>query len=183
VSFYSDNGGPLPAGLLGSSTTVTLNPQATAIVEAGNFSTNLSQGYVSAAIPAGITGYGIFRQSVPGTADQEAVVPFTLASSTSSTLIWDDTNYITAVAIANPSAAPTTVNVTVYDSGGNPIGTSSIPLAAQSKTEAAMRNLPGLNGMAGRRGSAVFTVPTGNVTVLGLRFNGSAFTSIPTWEH
>jgi len=34
--------------------------------------------------------------------------------------------------------------------------------------------------MIGNRGSAEFTVTSGNVAVLGLRFIGSAFTSIPT---
>jgi hypothetical protein len=35
-------------------------------------------------------------------------------------------------------------------------------------------------GMAGKPGSADFTVPAGVVAVLGLRFGGAAFTSIPT---
>jgi hypothetical protein len=36
--------------------------------------------------------------------------------------------------------------------------------------------------MAGKRGSADFTVTTGTVAVLGLRFNGAAFTSIPATQ-
>ena len=35
------------------------------------------------------------------------------------------------------------------------------------------------SAMAGQRGYATFTVTSGSVAVLGLRFNGSAFTSIP----
>jgi hypothetical protein len=53
-------------------------------------------------------------------------------------------------------------------------------LAAKSKTAIALRDLPGLGAMAGKRGSADFTVAFGNVAVLGLRFGGAAFTSIPT---
>jgi hypothetical protein len=34
--------------------------------------------------------------------------------------------------------------------------------------------------MIGQRGAVTYSVPNGNVTVLGLRFNGTAFTSIPT---
>jgi hypothetical protein len=39
-------------------------------------------------------------------------------------------------------------------------------LAAKSKTAIALRDLPGLGGMAGKRGSADFTVAFGNVAVL-----------------
>ena len=35
------------------------------------------------------------------------------------------------------------------------------------------------SGLAGQRGFATFNVTSGNVAVLGLRFNGSAFSSIP----
>ena len=104
VSFFSDNGTALIIPSIGvSSTTVNLAPQATTLLEALNMGT-LTQGYVTAALPAGVIGYGVFRQSVPGIADQEAVVPLSSANSTSSTLVWDDTNLATSVAIANPSA-------------------------------------------------------------------------------
>jgi hypothetical protein len=59
---------------------VSLAPHATAILEAPNTG-NLNQGYATASLPGGVIGYGVFRQSVPGVPDQEAVVP--LASSTS----------------------------------------------------------------------------------------------------
>ena len=62
---------------------------------------------------------------------------------------------------------------------GAVIGTSSIPLAAGAKTEATLRSIPGFSGVVGNRGSAEFTVSSGSVAVLGLRFNGTAFTSIP----
>lgn len=179
VNFTADNGTPLnvpPIG--GSSTTVNLAPHATTIIEAPN-SGNLNQGYVTASLPGGVTGYGVFRQSVPGVPDQEAVVPLASTTSVSSTLTWDDTVYTTGIAIANPSAAPVTVSVTVWNSSGSMIGTSSIALAAGTKTEAALRSLSGLSAVAGARGSALFTVTSGSVAVLGLRFNGTAFTSIP----
>jgi len=46
----------------------------------------------------------------------------------------------------------------------------------------ALRDLPGLGIIVGNRGSAEFTVTSGNVAVLGLRFRGSSFTSIPTLD-
>ena len=179
VTFFADNGSVLNVPSVGGpSTTINLGPRSTTIVEAPNVGA-LSQGYVSVALPAGVTGYGLFRQSVPGEPDQEAVVPLSNTTSTVSTLSWDDTSSTTAVAIVNPTAAPVTVAITAWDGSGNVIGTAVLPLAAQSKTEAVLHNLPGLAGMIGNRGSAAFVVPSGSVAVLGLRFHSAAFTSIP----
>jgi uncharacterized repeat protein (TIGR01451 family) len=179
LNLVSDDGTPLnvPA-LAGATTTVTLPAYETGIIEAPNLGSVVQQGYALFTLPSGVYGYGVFRQSVPGRADQEAVVPFSTASATSNTLTWDDTNFTTAVAIVNPSSTSTTVAVTLQDSSGN-IMTSSVSLPPNQKRETPLRSLPGLEAMVGRRGSAQFTVSSGNVAVLGLRFNESAFTSIP----
>jgi mannan endo-1,4-beta-mannosidase len=180
VSFVSDGGTPLTVPSVGGSTTqVSLAANGTAIVEAPNTG-SLAQGYAAFTPPSGVFGYGVFRQSVPGQADQEAVVPLSGAGATSNTLIWDDTTLVTAVSIVNPSSTANTVNVTLWDEGGNIIGTSSVALPQNSKTAVTLRSLPGLSGMVGKRGSAQFTVSSGSVAVLGLRFDGLAFTSIPT---
>jgi hypothetical protein len=160
---------------------VNVAAHGTAIIEAPDAG-SLLEGYASFALPAGVYGYGVFRQSVAGRPDQEAVVPFSDAGATSNTLTWDETNFVTAVAIVNPSSTAATVAVNLWDDNGNAIGTSTITLAPGSKTEAALRTLPGLSGMAGQRGSALFTASGGNVAVLGLRFDGAAFTSIPTTD-
>jgi len=181
VNFAGDTSAPLAIPSIGSSTTVNLAPQGTTILEALNLAGSaLAEGYVTASLPEGVTGYGVFRQSVPGVPDQEAVVPLTGVSSSSVSLIWDDTAYTTAVAIVNPSSVSVIVQITAWDSSGTVIGSSSIPLGPGAKTEAALRGLPGLSGVVGNRGSAQFNVSTGSVAVLGLRFNGTAFTSIPT---
>lgn len=180
VTFVGDDGSPLSVSSVGgSSTTVSLAARGTVIIEAPDAGP-LNQGYVSLSLPAGVEGYGVFRSNAPGRADQEAVVPISGTSSQTSTLIWDDTNFVTAVAIANPSSVATTVSISVWDTTGNLIGTSSVALGANSKTAAIMRNLPGLAAMAGNRGSADFTVAVGSVAVLGLRADGPAITSIPT---
>ena len=108
-------------------------------------------------------------------------MPVASATSTTNRFAWGETGgAVTAVAIANPSAVATTVAITVWDTGGNVIGASSVDLQPNSKTATNLDSLSGLSGMAGKRGSAQFTVSTGNVAVLGLRFSGVAFTSIPT---
>jgi hypothetical protein len=178
VSFLSDAGTPLIVPAVGgSATNVRLGPHGTAIIEAPNVG-SLLQGYAEFPLPSGVVGYGIIRQSVPDLPDQEAVVPFSDAGASSNMLTWDETTFTTTVVIVNPSSTAATVTVTLWDTGGNIIGTSSILLPPNGKTEAVLQTLPGLGGMAGLQGSAQFTAP-GNVAVLGLRSNGSAFASLP----
>ncbi len=180
VNFMSDAGTPLNVPSVGGpSAVVNLDARGTAIIEAPNIG-GLSQGYVSLSLPDGVEGYGVFRQSGPGVPDQEAVVPLSSALSASATLIWDDTNFTTAVAIVNPSAVAATVTITVRNANGLVIGTPSVPLAAKSKVAKVLRDLLDPLAMIGNRGSADFTVTSGSVAVLGLRFGGAAFTSIPT---
>ena len=180
VNFVSDTGTPLTVPSIGGSTTqITLSPHGTAVIEAPNVG-DLVEGYPTFTLPPGVFGYGVFRQSVPGQQDQEAVVPLSSAQATSTELTWDETAYTTAVAVVNPSSTAATVTVTLWDQAGNTIGTSTIALPPNSKTATVLKGLPGLSGMVGKRGSAQFKVTSGNVAVLGLRFDGGAFTSIPT---
>jgi hypothetical protein len=180
VNFIGDEGNPLTVPAIGGATAVIhLAPQGTAIVEAPNVGA-LVQGYASVFLPSGVVSYGIFRKSAPGVADQEAIVPLSSAASSRRTLLFDDTNYVTSVAIVNPSGIENIVTVSVRDDAGNLIGNPTILLGANSKMAVVLRDLPGLAGMAGKRGIADFSVVAGNVAVLGLRFNGEAFSSIPT---
>jgi len=182
ISFTGDKGLPLNIpSISGSSTTITLAPGASTKIEAPNVG-SLEEGYVSMVLPIGVTGYGVFRQSVPGATDQEAVVPLSYAGASNQTLVYDETNSTTtAVAIVNPSSVVATVTITVEDVNGNVIGTSSPPIMLQpfNKTEAVLRMLPGLSGMEGNQGIANFSVSSGDVVVLGLRAKGLALTSIP----
>lgn len=144
VGFLRDAGHPLQVpSINGSSTTIILPPGGSAAIEAPNIG-QLMQGYVSAVLPVGATGYGVFRQSVPGVADQEAVVPLSPADAKFQSLLFDETNGLVTAA-------------------------------------AALRSMPGLSQIVGKRGTVRFSVPPqpGFVSVLGLRFNGQAFTSIP----
>ncbi len=179
INFIGDDGNPMHVPAIGGSTAVNLAPHGTAIIEAPNFGA-LSEGYVSVALPGGVTGYGIFRQSISGIADQEAVVPLSTVAVSSTTLLWDDTEFTTSVAIANPGSTPVAGTITIWDTSGNMIGTSPLSLAPHTKMEAVLHNLPGLGNVVGNRGSAAFVAGSGNIAVLGLRFNGAAFTSIPT---
>ena len=146
VNFIGDDGTPLIVPVVGSSSTVVnIAPYCGTMA---NFKlrtlVSVSQGCASVSLPVGVVGYGVFHLSNQGVPDQEAVVPLASASSTISTLTWDDTNFVTSVGIVNPSNVPTTVSILLRDSGGNTIGTSSVSLPAKNKTAVVLRNLPGL---------------------------------------
>jgi len=179
VNFVDDHGNPLTVPSVGgSSTTVTLARGGSAVIEAPNTG-DLAEGYVWMDLPAGVAGYGVFRQTVPGIHDQEAVVPMIWAYGSNNSLIFDDTSALTAFAMVNPSNVEATITITAYDVDGTQLGTYSTSLGPLNKTEGVLSGLPGLAAVAGHRGNVVFTTSTGSVAVLGLRFNGAAFSSIP----
>lgn len=179
VSFSGDDGRPLTVPSVGgSSATVSLTAHGTAVIEAPDAGP-LTQGYASVSLPDGVAGYGVFRSNVTGQGDREAVVPFS-APSANSTLIWDDTKFVTAAAVVNLGSGNDTLTIVVRDSQGTVIGTAAVPMAAGSKVAMVLRGVNGLSAMAGNRGSAEFSMTSGILAVLGLRFNGPAMTSIPT---
>jgi hypothetical protein len=94
-------------------------------------------------------------------------VPLSGITATISTLLFDDTNYITGVAIANLASSSNTIAAVARDSLGSTIGTASIPLAANAKAALVLRNIPGLAAVAGTMGSVDLTVSTGNLAALG----------------
>lgn len=180
VNFIDDNGNPLaiPAPVSGSSVMINLAARGTAVIQAPNVG-SLVEGYVSVALPSGVTAYGVFGLSGSGQPAQEAVVPLSGTTATTSTLLFDDTNYVTGVAVVNLSSMSTTISATAYDNQGNVIGASTIPLTPNAHTAEVLRDLPGLAAVAGSLGSVEFTSPTGTLAALGIRSNGLAFTSVP----
>jgi len=182
VSFFGDGGAPLEVPLKGigpvSVQTVNLNSRSTVILEAPNSGT-LVQGWGATSQPPGVVGYAVFRQSVEGRSDQEAIVSLVPESGRTSDLIYDDTAYTTAFTLTNPGKNQNTIKVTVYGVDGSQTGFSQMTLGPASKTAAILRNLPGLAAIAGSRGRVTFSSDSGPFSVLGLRFGVQAFTSIP----
>jgi hypothetical protein len=184
VNFYDDNGAPFLVTLLGipgsvSSQSITVNPHSTVILEAPNSGGAQQEGWADVALPTGVTGYAVFRQTVVGRADQEAVVPLTPESSLAADLTYDDIAFTTAVAFLNPTTQPVAVSINAFDAAGNSAGSGLVVLAARSKQAITLKAISGLSGIAGKRGRVVFSASSGAVSVLGLRFGASAFTSIP----
>lgn len=178
VRFFATDGSPLTVpGVNAASASLSLGPRGTGIVEVPNIGP-LTQGWIQVEAPDGVIGYGIFRQALQGVNPQEGVVPLSSTSSSGSTILFDDTDYVTAVAVLNPGAAPVTVTIVARDAAGAEIGRFDLPLNPGQREAFVVRDRPAMTGMRGKRGSLDFTAPGGAVSVLGLRFNGLAFTSI-----
>ena len=98
-------------------------------------------------------------------------------------LPFDNTGALaTGLAIANLATSAANVGVVIRDGGtGAQIGTGSISLAAQGHTSFMLTDVThGFPITATKRGTVEFDTPQGGqISVLGLRDNGAAVTSLP----
>lgn len=178
VRFFDVNGAPLTVpGINASSVSLNLGPLGTGVVEAPNLGP-LQQGSVAVEATDTVIGYGIFRQAQPNVNPQEGVVPLSASNSTGATIVYDDTDFVTSVAVLNPGSTPVTVSIVARDESGAQIGTLTLNLNARERQAFEVRNRAELAMVQGRRGVLEFNATGGPVSVLGLRFNGFALTSI-----
>ncbi|MGA2436286.1 MAG: BACON domain-containing carbohydrate-binding protein, partial [Bryobacteraceae bacterium] len=127
----------------------------------------------------GIGAFAIFKYTPSG---QEAVVPLETRNASSYLLAFDNTGQIdTGLAIANLATAAANVNVIIRDDTGAQIGTGTINLAAQGHNSFMLTDTTqGFPVTADKRGTVEFDTPQGGqISVLGLRANGAALTSLP----
>jgi hypothetical protein len=180
LDFVDPAGAPLPVTLSGGTATTS---QAVALPAGGSALVEMpdqgaaTQGSILLNLPTGVSGYGIFRREPAGTPPQEATVPLASLSATKVTAIFDDTTYLTAIAVLNPTDTDATLTITTRDATGQPIGPGvQKPLPARNRIAFLLRDV--VSGVSGQRGAVDFSVGTGAVSVLALRANGNAFTSI-----
>jgi hypothetical protein len=190
LSFYGNDGKPLPLPLAFPASAAapatlsaldrTLAPGAALAILAGSETQPLQEGWAQLTADGSITGFAIFGMKSAGF-DQEAVVPLETRGASSYLLWFDDTASMTVgVALANLTAAPVSVDVTVRDESGQLLWTGPLgdPLPAQGHTSFVLPDR--FPQTAQRRGTVEFHTPaTGQIGVLGLRFNPGAFTTIP----
>jgi hypothetical protein len=182
VRFRRDNGSdmpvPLPGGGAASTHNLNLPARGTVIIE-GPASGAFEQGYAELDLPETAVAYAVFRQTVPGRPDQEAVVRLADDSKTSATMIFDDTAPLTAIAVLNPKNTNGNLTIRARDAAGAVIATETFALNAKNKQAFLLSGRPAFAAVQGKRGVVEFSIDQGAVAVLGLRFGGSAFTSIP----
>lgn len=135
------------------------------------------QGWVQLVLPTGVSGFGFFRNGLNPAQPQEATVPFAAITAKSVRIVFDDTKYVTAIAISNPTNTAGTVTATVRDANGNALGTGfTLQLAALGRAAFLLKTMA--PSVVGQLGSVDFTIDNGAVAPLALRANGAAFTSI-----
>ncbi len=184
VDFYANNGSPMAVPVSGGTSTsipVQLAGGATTQIQLASTAA-LTQGWASVKLPTSVKGFGIFKQTVTGRSDSEAVIPMAEDSKQNYVMVWDDEGYTTVMAIANPGDTPAAVNLTVRLANGNQLGTGTVILGPKEKTAFILRTQLNLPAMQGAKGSMDISAASGKLSVLGLRFGPEAVTSMPPAE-
>ena len=187
VLFFQDNGTDLAVQVLGQGTVIgmniSLNTAGSATFETAGLAPNLASGWalISQTTNDSVGAFAVFRQSVPGRADQEAVVPVVNQFESHFVLPFDNTAFTTAAAFANPTTQSVVIPVTIRNENGQIIDHQSFGLGPYGHTAG---SVPGTwPSTAGIRGTVEFVTSGFGVGALGLRFSGASFTSFNVLEN
>jgi len=183
LNFRSEkDGSPLALPLLThgpqSSVSGTLAPGELAVIQTDGSGSTLVEGWAELVTTNAIGGTGIFSDLTVG---QEAAVPLTSAGGTHLFIPFDETSgtlkFATGIALANTGASPANVTAAFVDDAGNKISTSTTQIALPAGAHTAFVLTGKFPEVKGKRGTVQFT---SNVAIygLGIRYNGTAFTSI-----
>lgn len=180
--FFQDSGFDLRLPIIGIGVvrgiriTLGIAEQVTVQTQGTDFDT--SQGWAKidkVASADSVGGFAIFRQRIAGRPDQEAVVPIVNEFDKHFVLLFDNTDFTTAMAIANPSLQTVVMPVNIRAESGTILQRQIVTLGPFQHVAFAIEAQWAIT--AGRRGVIEFETSTLGVAVLGLRFGGSAFTS------
>jgi sugar lactone lactonase YvrE len=188
LNFFDVNGAPLtlPFSLPQTSTTLRASTYSQKLAAGASLLVVTEDPSAQAAVTGSakllaigpVDGFAVFRYNPSG---QEAIVPMDTRNWTNSFMLaFDNTGGLaTGVAIANRSTQAGSVTVDVADANGAFIGPSkSINLAANGQTSFSLTDPKlGIPATAGRRG--FLRITGGSPAVLGIRFDGLVFTSVP----
>jgi hypothetical protein len=184
LSFFDEAGNTLPLPLTflqtGATTTAatvtrTLANGATLVIQAQGLDAQVALGSAQLTSDFGANAFALFRYDPSG---QEATVPFETRNGGAYVLAFDNTAPLaTGVAIANLSNQSANVGMTLRDDAGGTLQTTTIPIPANGHYAFVLGGVYPF--AAGRRGTVEFSSAGAKVSVLGIRANGNAFTSIP----
>jgi hypothetical protein len=141
---------------------------------------DLAQGWAAITSSQRIAGQAVFRRSMPGFPDIEAVVPFTSIFDLRQVLPFDHTSgFVMGVALTNPGTSDLTIKLSFRSSTGTQLLQDTIILAGLTHTAFLLTDKYPLT--KNQRGVVEITTPGGTldtltgigVCVLGLRGNPS----------
>lgn len=140
----------------------------------------LTVGWAELNADPGVSAYVVFTNRLPGQKDQEGTAP-AVAASNRILVPYDDANgYVTAIAVVNPTAGAQTISVGFRTVDGL-VAVNALPsIPAMGHTAFVLsQQFPVI---AGHRGLAEFYSATGNISMIGLRFNPTqSFTAAPVY--
>jgi hypothetical protein len=184
LSFFDDAGSPLPlpltylqTGVTATAATITktLANGATLVIQAQGLDEQVALGSAQLTSDFGANAFALFRYDASG---QEATVPFETRNAGAYVLAFDNSAPLaTGVSIANLSNLTANVGMILRDDSGNTLQTTTIPVPANGHYAFVLGGVYPL--AAGRRGTVEFSSAGAKISVLGIRANGNAFTSIP----
>jgi hypothetical protein len=154
----------------------TMNPNAQVVMEStgpDNVAPLIGLGTLTSSDK--ISAFGIFSNS---TFHWDAVVPLETRNATSYHLAFDNTGALATGVAVSALEQPAAIGVIIRDDAGAQIGTDTIHLPAQGHISFMLNAQYPVT--RGKRGSIEFDrPPAGQISVLGLRVNGAALTTLP----
>ncbi|MEQ1948311.1 MAG: hypothetical protein ABL995_14055 [Bryobacteraceae bacterium] len=190
LSFYGDDGATLhlpftfPQGLPGAGAGIAptpylsrdIAPGASFLVESsGDASASQLTGWAQLLTSGKVDGFGIFKYPA---FNWEAVVPLETRGASSYYLAFDNTGLLATGVAVSMITQGGDVNIIIRDDSGAQIGTGKVTLESQGHTSFLLNDRFPIT--ASKRGTVEFVAPaSGRISVLGLRANGPALTTLP----
>lgn len=167
---------------------VSLLPAESLTLETAGTAPTLTSGWALIQQQNGadrIGKFAIFKQHVPGGQDQEATVSIVQESvemiSSDAVMLFDNTAYVTGIALANPQDITLPIEVYIRNQDGGIIDHQTVSIPSHGHAAFSLPDRwPSTKGIAG----ALQFVSSGyTFGALGLRFNGAAFTSFEVFPY
>jgi len=182
--FHQDTagGGSLPWSPplleVSSTTGMVMVPGSVIYLHTNGTAAALTEGWAEMNADAGVTGYVVFTNRIPGHQDDEGTAPAAPASNRILVPYDDSNGFVTAIAIVNPTGADQNISVGFRTVDGL-VAVSALPtVKAMAHTAFVLSQT--FPVIAGHRGLAEFYSPTGNISMIGFRFNPTqSFTAAP----
>ncbi|HLH30100.1 MAG TPA: putative Ig domain-containing protein, partial [Terriglobia bacterium] len=149
-----------------------------AIVVQTNGTQNFQSGYATLQCSTPVDAQALYSfYSAAGIKLSEATVFSSPASKTVAVLADSRGGSQLGLALANDSDQTNVLTITVTDATGKSIGTATLSLPPRTSTAKFLNEFVSLP--ANFYGQAIVSSSTGTVSAIGLRFTGTAFTTIP----
>jgi len=187
VFFFRDDGTDLIVPVVGQGPVrgiqISLTTAGSLTFQTTGTANNLAQGWalLSQSNSDSIGMFAIFRQSVPGRQAQEAVVPTVNQFENHFVLPYDNTQFVTGIALANPTLNAVVIPANIRNESGQIIDARQLSLGPYGHTAFTLPDT--WPATSGQRGIIEFLTTGFGVGALGLRFNGAAFTSLSVLEN